>query len=95
MFNVGRATHWAIADGLGVNPKADPFFCNQIIAIKEEKKKCMYIFIQNSGNFLECSLEKYVFEFRGEEVSQANLTIFICEYFTIKEGKCHETIFPM
>ena len=23
-FNVGRATHWAIADGLGVNPKADP-----------------------------------------------------------------------
>ena len=55
----------------------------------------MYIFIQNSGNFLECSLEKYVFEFRGEEVSQANLAIFICEYFTIKEGKCHETIFPM
>ena len=24
MFNVGRATHWAIADDLGVNPKADP-----------------------------------------------------------------------
>ena len=24
MFNVGRATHWAFADGLGVNPKADP-----------------------------------------------------------------------
>ena len=24
VFNVGRATHWAFADGLGVNPKADP-----------------------------------------------------------------------
>ena len=24
MFNVGRATHWAFADGLEVNPKADP-----------------------------------------------------------------------
>ena len=24
VFNVGRATHWAIADGLGVDPKADP-----------------------------------------------------------------------
>ena len=24
MFNVGRATHWAFADGLGVNPKAAP-----------------------------------------------------------------------
>ena len=24
MFNVGRATDWAFADGLGVNPKADP-----------------------------------------------------------------------
>ena len=24
VFNVGRATHWAIADSLGVNPKADP-----------------------------------------------------------------------
>ena len=23
-FNVGRTTHWAFADGLGVNPKADP-----------------------------------------------------------------------
>ena len=23
-FSVGRATHWVIADGLGVNPKADP-----------------------------------------------------------------------
>ena len=24
VFNVGRATHWTFADGLGVNPKADP-----------------------------------------------------------------------
>ena len=24
VFNVGRATHWAFANGLGVNPKADP-----------------------------------------------------------------------
>ena len=24
MFNVGRATQWLFADGLGVNPKADP-----------------------------------------------------------------------
>ena len=24
VFNVGRATQWAFADGLGVNPKADP-----------------------------------------------------------------------
>ena len=24
VFNVGQATHWATADGLGVNPKADP-----------------------------------------------------------------------
>ena len=24
MFNVGRATHWSFADGLGVNPKAHP-----------------------------------------------------------------------
>ena len=24
LFNVGRVTHWAFADGLGVNPKADP-----------------------------------------------------------------------
>ena len=24
MFNVGRTTQWAFADGLGVNPKADP-----------------------------------------------------------------------
>ena len=23
VFNVGRATHWAFTDGLGVNPKAD------------------------------------------------------------------------
>ena len=23
VFNVGRATQWAFADGLGVNPKAD------------------------------------------------------------------------
>ena len=23
LFNVGRATHWAFTDGLGVNPKAD------------------------------------------------------------------------
>ena len=24
VFNVGRATQWAFADGLGVNPMADP-----------------------------------------------------------------------
>ena len=24
MFNIGRATQWAFADGLGVNSKADP-----------------------------------------------------------------------
>ena len=24
VFNIGRATHWAFADGLEVNPKADP-----------------------------------------------------------------------
>ena len=24
VFNVGRATQWDFADGLGVNPKADP-----------------------------------------------------------------------
>ena len=24
VYNVGRATQWAFADGLGVNPKADP-----------------------------------------------------------------------
>ena len=24
VFNVGRATHWAFSEGLGVNPKTDP-----------------------------------------------------------------------
>ena len=37
VFNVGRATHWAFADGLGVNPKADP--------VEGQGKQCTHVVI--------------------------------------------------
>ena len=39
VFNIGRATHWAIADGLGVNPKADPETIGLTILILKEVER--------------------------------------------------------
>ena len=36
VFNVGRATEWAFADGVGVNPKADPETIGLAILINDK-----------------------------------------------------------
>ena len=39
MFHIGRAMHWAFADGLGVNPKAYPETIDLAILILRQVAK--------------------------------------------------------
>ena len=55
MFNVGRATHGAFADGLGANPKTDP---RKVRASTMSRKFC---------RFLAESYRTYAKELRVEE----------------------------